>query len=212
MTQRVQALGLETSVKFLGFRNDVHDVLRMVDVVTMPSLEEGLPIALLEAMACGRPVVATPVGGIPVGQLVEVRETRAPIEVVRVDQRPVSIVEATVERGGTARAERDVGRALAGLEVPAGLTWRISGADAERRRTSSELGLVALLSVALVFLVLAGEFASFTTPLVVMLTVPLAGTGSLLALWLTGQSLNAAIADPLAKYFRMRRRRTGGPA
>ena len=135
--------------------------------------------------------LATPVGGIPVGQLVEVKETRAPIEVVRVDQRPVSIVEATVERGGTARAERDVGRALAGLAVPAGLTWRISGADAERRRTSQELGLVALLSVALVFLVLAGEFASFTTPLVVMLTVPLAGTGSLLALWLTGQSLNA---------------------
>ncbi|HJS46799.1 MAG TPA: efflux RND transporter permease subunit, partial [Gemmatimonadales bacterium] len=110
--------------------------------------------------------LATPVGGIPVGQLVSVRETRAPIEVVRVDQRPVSVVEATVERGGTARAARDVPRALAGLEEPAGLTWRLSGADAEQRRTSRELGLVALLSVALVFLVLAGEFASFTTPLV----------------------------------------------
>ena len=135
--------------------------------------------------------LATPVGGIPVGQLVTVKETRAPIEVVRVDQRPVSVVEATVERGGTARASRDVPRALAGLEVPAGLTWRLTGADAEQRRTSRELGLVAILSVALVFLVLAGEFASFSTPLVVMLTVPLAGTGSLVALWLTGQSINA---------------------
>jgi HAE1 family hydrophobic/amphiphilic exporter-1 len=135
--------------------------------------------------------LATPVGGIPVGQLVAVQETRAPIEVVRVDQRPVSIVEATVERGGTARAARDVPRALAGLAVPAGLTWRLSGADAEQRRTSKELGLVAVLSVALVFLVLAGEFASFSTPLVVMLTVPLAGAGSLIALWLTGQSINA---------------------
>jgi HAE1 family hydrophobic/amphiphilic exporter-1 len=51
--------------------------------------------------------------------------------------------------------------------------------------------LVALLSVALVFLVLAGEFASFTIPLVVMLTVPLAAAGGLIFLWLTGQSINA---------------------
>ena len=55
----------------------------------------------------------------------------------------------------------------------------------------SELGVVAVLSVALMFLVLAGEFASFTTPLLVMLTVPLAGVGGIVVLWLTGQSLNA---------------------
>jgi HAE1 family hydrophobic/amphiphilic exporter-1 len=67
----------------------------------------------------------------------------------------------------------------------------VTGADAERKRTMDELALVGILAVALVFLVLAGEFASFTTPLLVMLTVPLAGFGSLVLLWLTGQSLNA---------------------
>ena len=41
------------------------------------------------------------------------------------------------------------------------------------------------------FLVLAGEFASFTIPLVVMLTVPLASAGAVIFLWLTGQPLNA---------------------
>jgi HAE1 family hydrophobic/amphiphilic exporter-1 len=41
------------------------------------------------------------------------------------------------------------------------------------------------------FLVLAGEFASFSTPLLVMLTVPLAGVGGIVVLWMTGQSLNA---------------------
>ena len=44
---------------------------------------------------------------------------------------------------------------------------------------------------ALVFLVLAGEFASFTTPMLVMTTVPLAAAGGIIALWMTGQSLNA---------------------
>jgi HAE1 family hydrophobic/amphiphilic exporter-1 len=135
--------------------------------------------------------LTTPVDGVPVGQLVTVRETRAPIEVVRVGQRPVSVVEGVVEQGGTARATEDVTEALSALEAPAGLRWEITGADVEQRRTANELAIVAVLSIALVFLVLAGEFGSFTTPLVVMTTVPLAGTGGLFALWLTGQSINA---------------------
>ena len=135
--------------------------------------------------------LATPVDGVPVGQLVTHRETHAPIEVVRVGQRPVSVVEGLIERGGTARAADDVESVLAKLPVPAGLTWRVTGADAEQRRTTDQLLLVAILSVVLVFLVLAGEFASFTLPVVVMLTVPLAAAGGLVFLWLTGQSLNA---------------------
>jgi hydrophobic/amphiphilic exporter-1 (mainly G- bacteria), HAE1 family len=100
-------------------------------------------------------------------------------------------VEAVVERGGTARATRDVTRALAGLTPPPGVSWQVAGADAEQRRTTRELTLVAVLSAALMYLVLAGEFASFTVPLLVMLTVPLAAAGGILFLWLTGQSLNA---------------------
>lgn len=133
----------------------------------------------------------TPVDGVPVGQLVSVNETRAPVEVVRVGQRPVAVVEAVVDEGGTARASRDVRAALERLDLPAGMRWEVTGADEEQQRTTRELMLVAVLSVALVFLVLAGEFGSFTTPLVVMLTVPLAGAGGILLLWLTGQSLNA---------------------
>ncbi|HLG06099.1 MAG TPA: efflux RND transporter permease subunit, partial [Gemmatimonadales bacterium] len=135
--------------------------------------------------------LATPVGGVPVGQLVSVAETRAPVEVVRINQRPVSVVEAVVERGGTARATRDVGRRLGTIASPPGVTWEVAGADIEQRRTTRQLLLVALLSAALMYLVLAGEFASFTTPILVMLTVPLAAVGGLLMLWITGQSVNA---------------------
>jgi len=135
--------------------------------------------------------LATPVSGVPLGQLVSTREVRSPIEVVRINQRPVSVVEAMVERGGLSRATDDVTQALTRLQLPSGIQWTVGGADEEQRRTTRELTLVAVLSVALMFLVLAGEFASFTTPLLVMLTVPLAGAGGVLFLWLTGQSLNA---------------------
>ena len=133
----------------------------------------------------------TLVRGIPVGNLVTSKETSAPLEVVRVGQRPVAIVEGQIERGGTARATDDVRAAMATLNAPPGVTWEITGADIEQRRTTRELALVGLLSVALVFLVLAGEFASFTMPLVVILTVPLAAAGGIILLWLTGQSINA---------------------
>ncbi|MGE0439814.1 MAG: efflux RND transporter permease subunit [Gemmatimonadales bacterium] len=135
--------------------------------------------------------LATVIKGVPLGQLVSVREIRAPIEVVRINQRPVSVVEAVAERGGLSRATEDVQTRLAALSLPPGVDVTIGGAEAEQERTTRELTLVAVLSVALVFLVLAGEFASFTTPMLVMLTVPLAGAGGIIFLWLTGQSLNA---------------------
>ncbi len=130
------------------------------------------------------------VGGVPVSQLVYAKEVRAPVEVVRVGQRPVVAVEGLIESGGTARASKDVTAAMAAVGLPAGVSWAVTGADAEQKRTTNELLLVAVLAACLVFLVLAGEFASFTVPLVVMLTVPLAAAGGLVFLYLTGQSIN----------------------
>lgn len=58
-------LGLDDTVLFTGSRDDVYDVLPALDVFTLTSRFEGLPIALLEAMASAVPAVATSVGGIP---------------------------------------------------------------------------------------------------------------------------------------------------
>ncbi|NUQ21728.1 MAG: glycosyltransferase family 4 protein [Gemmatimonadaceae bacterium] len=57
--------GIEERVKLLGYRPDGADLLAAADVYVMPSLSEGLPLALLEAMTAGRAVVASRVGGIP---------------------------------------------------------------------------------------------------------------------------------------------------
>jgi len=65
LRKQVAALGIEPRVTFLGSRRDVPAILRHVDVFAMPSLWEGLPNAVLEAMAAGRPVVATSVDGTP---------------------------------------------------------------------------------------------------------------------------------------------------
>lgn len=56
-------LGLERLVKFLGARHDIPELMNAMDIYCLPSRYEGLPLSLLEAMACGRPVVATNVVG-----------------------------------------------------------------------------------------------------------------------------------------------------
>jgi len=59
------SLGLADGVRFLGWRPDMATVLPRWDVFILPSLDEGFPIALLEAMAAGLPVIASDVGGVP---------------------------------------------------------------------------------------------------------------------------------------------------
>jgi glycosyltransferase involved in cell wall biosynthesis len=58
-------LGIEGQVRFLGFRNDIPLVMSALDVFALTSLWEGLPFAILEAMAAEKPVVATSINGVP---------------------------------------------------------------------------------------------------------------------------------------------------
>jgi len=77
-------LGLEDKLIFTGFRSDIKEVLASIDVFVMPSLLEGLPMTLLEAMAMGTPIVATDIDGITevldngkTGLLVPPKDTKA---------------------------------------------------------------------------------------------------------------------------------------
>lgn len=62
---QVEKLGLERNICWLGPRRDVPAILKAIDLYVLPSISEGLPMGLLEAIAAGSPVVATNVGGVP---------------------------------------------------------------------------------------------------------------------------------------------------
>jgi glycosyltransferase involved in cell wall biosynthesis len=65
LREKAEELGIKDNVMFLGHRDDTYDLLRAMDIFVLPSLHEGIPMVMLEAMALARPVVASRVGGIP---------------------------------------------------------------------------------------------------------------------------------------------------
>lgn len=62
---RVERHGLAQRISFAGYQSEIRRFLAMLDVFVMPSLSEGLPMALLEALCCGKAAIGTSVGGIP---------------------------------------------------------------------------------------------------------------------------------------------------
>jgi len=104
----VDALGINNHVKFLGVRNDLPDLLAAADSILMPSLNEGFPRTAIEAMAAGKPIVATRVGGTPeaiidgkTGILVPAKDIRAMAKAL------ISLIDDPLLRNrlGTAGAE-----------------------------------------------------------------------------------------------------------
>jgi L-malate glycosyltransferase len=105
-------------VVFPGARHDVYQVMPAADLLVLPSISEGLPMTLLEAFACGLPVVSTSVDGIPdlvtedVGVLVEPRDPLALAEAI--DQ----ILQDDDLRRRMKKAARKKAKSYASLQIP----------------------------------------------------------------------------------------------
>ena len=65
LEEQARDLGIAGQVRFLGYRKDAGDLLRIMDLFVLPSIDEGLPMVMLEAMAARTPVLVTSVGDIP---------------------------------------------------------------------------------------------------------------------------------------------------
>lgn len=63
LQQHIADKGLDAKIKLLGFRSDIPDLLHAADLFFFPSLQEGLPVAVMEAMACGLPIVCSRIRG-----------------------------------------------------------------------------------------------------------------------------------------------------
>jgi multidrug efflux pump len=127
---------------------------------------------------------------VPLAAFVSLRETAAPQKLNRFDRLRSITIQGSLAPGASIGQGLEALERIAREELPPEARIGYQGQSKEFKDSSNAIYVTFAMALIVVFLVLAGQFESWINPLIVMLTVPLAVTGGLLALFLTGQSLN----------------------
>lgn len=130
--------------------------------------------------------------GVPfkLKEVAEVRYAFASPSIERVNRQRVIHVKCTMLNASMGAVVAGIERSLQQLHLPQGLDYHIGGTAQDQQEAFGDLGLLLLLVVFLVYIVMASQFESFRSPLIIMLSLPFALSGVLLALWLTDMTLN----------------------
>ena len=129
--------------------------------------------------------------GIRVRDLGEVKELLTPPTIERKDRERVITVAAVVPKGMAMSDLVDkTNKVMSTVELPAGLDWQLGGMYEDQKDTYSDLIMLMVLIVILVFIVMAAQFESLTYPFVIMFSIPFAIIGVLFGLVATGTAMS----------------------
>ncbi|GAB3293910.1 efflux RND transporter permease subunit [Pseudidiomarina andamanensis] len=123
----------------------------------------------------------------------EVVPVVGPSEITRIDQQRTAIVEANLNYGDLGSAVSNAQQLLDETQLPLTITARVAGQNEDMQRSFTSLQFALVLAVFLVYLVMASQFESLLHPLFILFTVPLAGAGSVLGLYLMGTELSIIV-------------------
>lgn len=124
-------------------------------------------------------------------EIATITPTQAPKEIFRRNQSRINKILADKDEARSLdKVARDIRRAVEDVELPSRYSIHVTGEEEQRRESMNSLMLALLLSVVLVYMVLASQFESLLHPFTILLTVPLALVGAVLIFWITGMTLN----------------------
>lgn len=116
---------------------------------------------------------------------------RAPREVIRNNQKRVARITGMVSDDVPFdHLVRELEQSISELDLPAGSQVKVLGAEQKRQEAFGSLQFALILSIVLVFMVMASQFESLIHPFTILLTIPLAGVGAVLAFFFLGQTFN----------------------
>lgn len=128
---------------------------------------------------------------LPLSELAEIKTVVSPREITRSDQARTCYIYAMVNKTKTFdRIVKDSQTALRNIVLPADYKIEITGEELKRKETMSNLSFALILSIILVFMVLAAKFESIIQPFVILLTMPFAAVGTIITFLIFGKSLN----------------------
>lgn len=135
--------------------------------------------------------IPLPAGGTTkLRELGSVSEYFAPPTIERQSRQRIVSVQVTPFEVSLGELAEEIEAVMATVEVPQGITVRLGGEYEDLEETFSDLILLFLLIVILVYIVMASQFESFSKPFIIMMSVPFAISGVILALLITGISLD----------------------
>ena len=169
------------AVGFLKEDGDEYDILVRLKEENRNSISDVLDFS-----------IPTPMGQtIKLSEICSVDEYWAPPKIVRKSRQRIVTVKVTpyeTSLGELAQAIQT--QVLPQIDKPAGYSIRLAGAYEDQQESFGKLGMLGALILILVYIVMASQFESFSNPGIIMFTVPFALSGVILALWITGVSLD----------------------
>ena len=128
---------------------------------------------------------------IRVRDIATVEESTIPPTIERKDRQRIVTVDAVLKDGYALSDGVDAGRAIyEKMTLPSGVNIQVAGSYEDQQESNADLGMLGVLIIILVFIVMAAQFESMSYPFIIMISVPFAISGVIIALTSTGTSLN----------------------
>jgi len=139
-----------------------------------------------------RRLIVNPTSDRPVtlDAVAEVKVSQGPAEIRRVAQERVAIITANLAYGDLGAAAAEAGVIVSRIPMPEGISALVSGQSEEMEDSFKSMQFALILAIFLVYLVMASQFESLIHPFVILFTIPLALVGAVLALFITGTTIN----------------------
>ncbi|MGW5877761.1 efflux RND transporter permease subunit [Nocardiopsis terrae] len=137
--------------------------------------------------------IRSPMGEeIELSEVAEVAEVQQPPELTRIDGVTSTTVSADPTASDLGAVSAEIMRVLDSLDLPSGATASLGGVSQDQTEGFAQLGLAMLAAIVICYLIMVATFKSLMQPLMLLISVPFAATGSLGLLMLTGTPIGAA--------------------
>lgn len=124
-------------------------------------------------------------------ELASISESTAPKEITRINQNRVTRITADIDESVSLdKAAQRTREAVSGIELPQNYSIKVTGEEERRAESMSSLMLALVLSIIMVYMVMASQFESLLHPFTILLTIPLALVGAILMFLITGITVN----------------------
>jgi HAE1 family hydrophobic/amphiphilic exporter-1 len=136
-------------------------------------------------------IVKAPTGqNVTIGEISNFAYDNSPSQITRQDQVRTVTISSNVSGRDLQSVSKDINKALEKYQLPAGYTIDTGGEQQDMMESFTSLFYALLLSLLLIYMILASQFESLIQPIIIMMAIPFALTGAFLALFLTGTPLS----------------------